>query len=744
MMIDRLTQKRRFLRMRALCLLPLALLPGGIASAQTKGAQTSGTATTVGLPPLAPARPLNLPEIVQKELPNGLKIVLLEDHRQPAVWLRLTLPAGSIRDPNSKVGLANMTASLLDKGTTSRTEAQIADTVDGLGAALGAGAGDDTFTISTHGLSSQVDSLFELMADITLRPTFPQAELDRARTRLLSGITASLSEPGTLADLALARRIYGAHPYGNYSAGTPETVPTITRQDIVRFHDTYFAPNVATLFLAGDITPDRAVQKAQTLFGSWGRKEVPALPAPPKASAATGDKPQIILIDRPGSAQTEVRIGLLTSGYNTPERAIGTVATTVLGLGNFEGRLTKEIRVKRGLTYGASSYFGRNAQAGMFEITTFTKNASTGEVLKIALEEARKLQSEAVPAEELQERKDYLNGSFAVSVATPSGILNRLFYSVLYGAGPGELTTYVQRVQAVTPDQIEQIMKGLDLARPQIVLVGDARAIEDQVRSLGDITKISADAVDLLSPSLQAKETGNGPQPANQGSTEEVTEGKARLAATVKAHGGDAFLNVKQLEMKGSGEFSPPGQQIKLKAKTAVLTVVRPGKARLEMNTDFGDIILAVPGAGMAGWVSALGNVQDLPPGGGFIASDPTELLRSAMQDNRVVRALPAKENGKAVTAPDGKALRGFSITDNKGQVSSVYVDAGTSLIRRIVVKGKQGNLIFLLSDYHNADGVQLPGSLQILGGETPIANMTFSSFQVNKPVDDALFARPK
>ncbi len=311
-----------------------------------------------------------------------------------------------------------------------------------------------------------------------------------------------------MASAAFDRLVYGAHPYGNYTSGTPATLRAITREDLQKFHDTYFAPNAATLFLVGDITPEQAEQKAQAAFGVWERKEVPSPPSPPTPGpAAHATRPQITLIDRPGAAQTEIRIGTLTPGYRDPNRIVGTVATAVLGLGQFEGRLTKEIRVKRGLTYGVASYFSRNAQAGTFQISTFTKNASTAEVIQLALQEGLKLSRELTPPEELQERKDFLNGYFAVSVATPPGVLTRLIPAVLYGNGPSDLTQYTQRVQAVTPQQIRTIMSSLNLEHPQIVLVGDAKAIESAVRPLGSVTVIPFNAVNLLSPTLQGSPT---------------------------------------------------------------------------------------------------------------------------------------------------------------------------------------------------------------------------------------------
>jgi zinc protease len=720
----------------------LAILPAG---AQEK----PGSVTTP--PPLEKARPLVLPNIVEQRLDNGLKLVLLEDHKQPALWIRLAVPAGSIRDPQDRVGLAEMTASLLNKGAGSRSATQIADLVDGIGADLGAGAGDDFLSISASGLSGYADTLFDLLSDLTLRPTFPTEELDRTRNRVLNELNFSLSQPETMAGAAIGRLVYGAYPYGNLSTGTPKTLAAITQQDLVKFHDTYFAPNAATLFIVGDITPAQALAKAQAAFGGWAKKDVPAPPAP-QARATAAARPQITIIDRPGAAQTEIRIGTLTSGYNDPNRIVGSVATAVLGLGQFEGRLTKEIRVKRGLTYGAESFFDRHQEAGDFQIHTFTKNASTGEVVKIALDEANKMTTTETPADELADRKTFLTGSFAVSVATPNGVLTRLVPAVLYGNGPNDLTAYTDRVTAVTPSQIREVMSGLGLPASQVVLVGDAKAISDQVKPLGDVRVIPFDSVDLLSPTLQAAaNTTKAAGPTTGAATpEELAAGKARLAAVIKAHGGDAFLNVKTIHVKGKGTLTPPGGQgggLKLNVDSLNLTLNRPDKARLALTTAIGDVILGVPGGTATPWLSnPLQGVQDAPPG---IASliglfNPGQSLGAALQNGYAVRALSATDNGKPITSADGKALLGFSITDDRGNTTDLYADSQTNLVRRLAVHSPQGDLIVTLSDYHSTDGVQLPGALRLDQGPITLFDFTLNSYELNKPVDEKLFARPQ
>ena len=210
-----------------------ALLLSGVYLAAVDSVPVFGQSN---IPPLAAAKPVVLPPVFQQTLPNGLRIVLLEDHLQPSLSVRLAIPAGAIRDTPDKVGTADAVASLLDKGTTTRSETILASTVDALGASLDASADSDYLFVSASGLSNYAATLFDLMADITLRPIFPESEWEMHRTRTLSGITADLADPGSVASSVLARRVFGAHPYGNYETGTPETLANITAKDLQTFH----------------------------------------------------------------------------------------------------------------------------------------------------------------------------------------------------------------------------------------------------------------------------------------------------------------------------------------------------------------------------------------------------------------------------------------------------------------------------------------------------------------------------
>ncbi|GAB4462057.1 MAG: hypothetical protein OHK0029_28310 [Armatimonadaceae bacterium] len=696
------------------------------------------------LPPVSQSKPINLPKITQETLPNGMRLVVLENHEQPAVWMQLALPAGTIRDPQDKVGLAAMTADLLNKGTRTRSEGQIADLIDGLGANLSASVDDDYFFVATNGLSSYTDTLLQLLADVTLNPTFPEPEVNRYKTRTLSAIQSSLAEAASVATASFNRLVYGAHPYGNYSLGSLQTVPKLTQADVRGFHETFFAPNAATLFVVGDITPKQAREKVEKAFAGWQKKDIPAAPAAPKPMGGeAGDgKPQIYIIDRPGAEQTEIRIGQLTQGYNDPDRIEDSVASIVLGGGGFQNRLMQEIRVKRGLTYGANSVITRNKDAGQFYISTFTKNASTGETVRVALEEVKKLRENPPSPTELRERQTFLTGFVNVSMATPAGVLARLVPAILYGEGPEDLQEFNTKVMAVTPKDVQETFQNLPVARDYVVLVGEAKTVEPQVKEIGPVTVIPQNELNLLSADLRGKpEAAKPSENAAEASPEAKAAGKALLMSVVEAHGGAEFLKLNSLGFQGTGKLTTPPSQgsIEIPIDEAKITSALPGKVRFDLKTVFGEITVGSPGGDAGTWIQFSGQVQEQPNPDGSGAGDPVTLILKTVRENWDVAAIPDTMN-----APDGKKLKAFRVLNEKGRPFKVFVEDDTNLVRRVEFTGVNGTVLFELANYQTVNGkVKLPASYRQAADGQELFNLTFNSFTLNPEVKDTMFQKP-
>ncbi len=393
------------------------------------------------------------------------------------------------------------------------------------------------------------------------------------------------------------------------------------------------------------------------------------------------------------------------------------------------------------MTYGAASGFTRNKDAGLFTIGTFTKNASTGEVVRIALDEAAKLTQTPPGASELADRKALATGSTSVRMATPDGVLGVLMPAVLKGDGAASINTVLARIQAVTPADVQKAISGASLNNAAtVVLVGDAKEIRPQVEAFGPVTVIAADQLDLESPNLQ-KAAQAAPSAVPAASPEAANAGKAVLDAAIKAHGGDAFLNVKSLKATGKGELSPPGQAgFKIPLDAITFTAVSPDKSRLDLKSSFGDFAFASMGGTQGGWISVAGNIQDLSAAQSS-SSDPTAFLRAAAKNNYestpITDAVP-------VVSPDGKTLKGIAVKNDKGGITQIYVEADTNLVRRITAKTPAGDATTFLANYKEFDGLQLPTKMEVKQGGNDFLTLTFDTFEVNKPVDDAVFAKPK
>jgi zinc protease len=428
-----------------------------------------------------PARDINFPPYEIRTLSNGLRVVAVMQHEQPAVSLRLLVRAGGAQDPKDRAGVATLAAALLDQGTTRRSSEEIADAIDFVGGALGTGAGTDLSFMNVIVMKDSYDLGLDLLADVAMNPAFAPDEIERQREQLLSGLTVSYQDPDYLAGVVLDRLVYGFHAYGIPSNGTPDSVAAITRDDLVAFHRTWFAPNNAILAIVGDVTAEEAFGGAERAFGKWARRDVPPVAFPPPPDPTR----RIVLVDRPGAVQTEIRIGNLGIPRKHDDYLALDVAIKILG-GEGANRVQRVLRSERGLTYGASVETQSLKQAGSIVAETDTRTEATGEVLRLAVEEFWRLQRERVHERELADAKAYLTGNFPLTIETPGAIALQVLNVMFYDLDVKDLETYRQRVNAVTVDDIQRVARRyLHPGRLSIALVGDAERILPQLKRLG-------------------------------------------------------------------------------------------------------------------------------------------------------------------------------------------------------------------------------------------------------------------
>lgn len=453
--------------------------------------------------PPAPGAPVtpSLPTPRERRLANGMRLVVIERHALPIVTAYLVTGGGSSTDPAARGGVAELTADLLTKGTATRSATDIARDVETLGGAIGGDAVRDGMFLSLTVKSDQLAPAMDVFADVAMHPSFKPEELERERTKALDGLKVAYSEPGQLASMVSSRAVYGLGPYGKPADGTPASIRAIQRDDIVTGYRGYWRPDTTTLVMAGDITPDQAQQMADRLFGGWAKPNAPA------AAPAAAGKPapaRTYVIDMPQSPQAAVAVARVTIARKDPRYYPMVVAEQALG-GGYSARLNQEVRVKRGLAYGAGSSFQARRSPGPLAASTQTKNTTVPDVIDLIREEMTRMGKDQVPAAELDARKASLIGGFGRQVETTDGLAGYAAGLVLQEVPLDEIGRYSAAINAVTPEQVRQVSQELiDPAPASVIVVGDAAQFLPKLQAKGVKAEvIPVDKLNLDSPTLR-------------------------------------------------------------------------------------------------------------------------------------------------------------------------------------------------------------------------------------------------
>ncbi|HKO58563.1 MAG TPA: pitrilysin family protein [Thermoanaerobaculia bacterium] len=455
-------------------------------------------------PPPAAPRQVNIPTPSEKTLPNGLRVIVVQKKGLPLVAARLLIKTGSEADPADHGGLADMTGTLLIKGTTTRSSEEIARGVEALGATIESGAGWDQSFVGLTSLSTSFPQAMGFLADVVRNPTFKKEELDRQRDQNLDSIRVAMQRPGSLANYVAARVLFGTMPYGHNTGGTPESLPRITRNDLVSFHKKYYRPDNALLVIAGDIEPQAAFAVAQKQLGGW-KKGGAAMATITVKNAVAAPAPRVVVIDMPNAGQAAVVVARQGIRRVDPAYSVAEVTNSILG-GGYSARLNQEIRIKRGLSYGARSGFDVRREVGPFTASAQTKNESAAEVAGIILDEIGRLGTTSVPESELTPRKAVLIGGFSRSLETSAGLVNAIADLALYGVSLEEIKRYIVGVQSVTAADVQKFAGAKLGAQPSVIIVGDAKKFLEPLKArFKDVEVIPAAELDLSSPGLRRK-----------------------------------------------------------------------------------------------------------------------------------------------------------------------------------------------------------------------------------------------
>lgn len=484
------------MRRLALSALLLALSLGLDARAQTPG---------VDMPPEpGPATAIALPALHEFSLPNGVRVVLAERHAVPLVSAMLRVAVGSSADPAERAGLVSISATLLTKGARHGGKlldaSQIAREAEALGGSLSASAGSDSTLLGMTVSTPKLDAALDLLADLLRSPSFPSAELARTKAQALDTLKLNQSDPMALAQ-DVARRVYwGSSAYG--ASSTPQTLARIRRADVLALHRTWVRPDTTTLILAGDLDVAQARSLAEHSLGRW----TPPRSAAPQAAVKPASPlySSLVLVDMPGAGQSGVVVIAPFVAQDQVQAArVGAVANAVLG-GGYSSRLNQEVRVKRGLSYGAGSGTSMHAVGGSMQGQAQTNNSSAAQVVELMRSEIGGLAARPPDAAELDARKANLVGNFARSLESTVGLATVVARQIDRSRPLNELNSTVPELLKVSSAQVGDFAaQHWRTSLLRSVVVGDLQAAGDALRKLeAKALVIDIKQLDLASPTL--------------------------------------------------------------------------------------------------------------------------------------------------------------------------------------------------------------------------------------------------
>jgi zinc protease len=749
-----------------LAALALSMVSGGAAAAQTRWPSESP-------PRPLPARAVNFPAYEIRTLDNGLQVVAVLHHEQPVISMRMIVRAGASLDPRNKAGLADLAASLLDQGTTTQSASEIHDAVDFIGGAMATGAGTDLTFLNVVVMKDSFEVGLRMLSDMARQPAFAAEEIDRKKKQTLSALQVSLEDPAFVADAVFDRLVYGFHPYGLPQSRSPETLASITREDLVSFHARYFVPNNAILAIVGDVTADEAFASARKVFGDWQRREVqrPTFVAPPDPTR------RVVVINKPDAVQTEVRVGHLGVRRQESDYMAVNLALRILG-GEGANRLHQVLRSERGLTYGAKADMKALLESGDFEASTNTRSNATGEVLRLIVDEFWRLQRERVGERELQSAKAYLTGSFPLTIETPDAIATQVLNVLFYGLPVEQLQSFRERVNAVRPDDIERVARFyLRPDRLSVVLVGNAAAFTSQLKSvgfgtfevveMGDLDLMAADfkkaaGRDAGSPAgggggsarpgarfLQRRQAGNPgyrleAAQATQGPFVPPTGPSARglLAKVIDAKGGLETLRAIKT-ITATTRATGLGANARQGTLETTTYLEYPNRVRVESTSGGSTIVQGYDGT--QAWVTDPSGTSDVPE-----------------QRVRELEANLRRDTIAALLAGFDMTIRTRVLFDSKDEFGKLryavefsgdalepmvlYIDPESHLVvkQTYVAGGRGGALVEeLFGDYRPVNGVQIAFTTTVrIRGEAALERRV-TKVVINAPLSPTLFTRP-
>lgn len=662
-------------------------------------------------PEAGPARPVEIGKSHQFTLANGLKVIVVENHKLPQISYQLSIE----RDPNmekEKAGLADITGTLLATSTKTKSKSEIDEAVDYIGASLSTNSrGGYASSLTKH-----TDKILSLFAEVVLEPGFSEVEFEKIKTQTISGLQTNKDDPSAISNNVSNALTYGLdHPYGEIT--TENTVANITLQDCKDYYNTYFKPGNAYLVIVGDITPEEARKKAEKYFAKWPAGNTPNYTYPfPKSVKNTA----VAFVDKPGAVQSMINIEYpVDLKPGSPDDIAANVMNTILGSG-FSGRLFKNLREDKGYTYGAYSSISTDKLVGSFSASASVRNEVTDSAVAQFLIELEKLATMPVTQAELNLAKSYMAGSFARSLESPQTVANFARNISRYNLPADYYETYLQRLEAVTVDDITRVAK--KYIRPEnarIVVVGNQDEVFEKL--------IPFDKDD---GKIELFDIYANPKKVEAAMPSDVSAAQI-LDGYMKAIGGWANVNaVTSMDLTYSLELMGMAMTSR--------SVQQDGKYYMNMSAPGMNLMTQIYD-GEKGIVEQMG--QRIPVEG----EDLDGLKEQAILfPERLYANAGYSLEVKGMEDVNGKSAYKMAVTKPSGSKSTEYYDKATFLkikeIQTTEATGQTQVTTLEYEDYKEVSGIKIPHKVTIIGVlPTPMV-MNVSSVKLNDKVDANLF----
>lgn len=410
-------------------------------------------------------------DITRVTLPNGITVLARANFNSPSVVLSGYLSAGSLYEPDEKLGLSGFAAAALSHGTAHHAHQEIYDLLETAGASLGFDGGTHTTGFSGRALSEDLDLLLDLAAECLRHPTFPPEEVDRLRAQILTGLALRDQDPDSMASLTFDQLVYAGHPYSRADEGTPDTIRSITRNDLFAFHQQTYGPRGMVIALVGGVDPARAVEKVASAFGDWVNPAQPEIATLPDLAPLAETRREHVFI--PGKSQTSLVMGVAGPSRNTPGYLAASLGNNILGQFGMGGRIGEIVREEEGLAYYAYSSLGGGTGPGPWLAAAGVAPEDVDEAIALIQAEIARFTAEGVTDEELADSKANYIGRLPLSLESNAGVAGAMLNIERHDLGLDYYQTYADRINAITAEEVVEVArKYLDVERMGVASAG--------------------------------------------------------------------------------------------------------------------------------------------------------------------------------------------------------------------------------------------------------------------------------